>query len=111
MRKTTAKKTVEKSKALYVSRCRQRQKRQGFRRIEIAIKEKDAGLLKSIVSTLRADGPEAERLRQKIQPEIFSAKAKTGAELAALFKNLAPLADEIDIAKRNSIPRPIVELD
>jgi len=109
-RRKTAGKSAP-SKGIYVARHRQRLKRNGLRRMEVAVKPRDVPLIKSIVSTLCADGTEAEQLREKIQPSNAVSKLRTGADLVAMLKRLAPLADEVDLTHRDNIYRPVVEFD
>jgi hypothetical protein len=92
---------------LYLSRHRQRQQRIGLRRMEVAVQAKDGPLLKSIVRTLRSDGPAAERLRAKLREDSTLAKPSTGAELLSILRAGALFGDEIDFVRdRSSRPPP-----
>jgi hypothetical protein len=83
-----------KRNATYVSRHRQRQRLIGLRRVEVAVKAKDAALLKAIAATLRADGPEAERLRASLQ------------HLLAILRWGALFGDETAFARDKAVRPP-----
>src|ERR1700722_8908058 len=89
------------SKTLYVARHRQRLKRNGLRRGEVAVKPRDVSLLKSIASALCADGFEAERLRANMRVGSFMPKAKTGSEFIAMMKKLTSFGDDICFERDN----------
>jgi len=103
----TMAKSTTKGKVTYVSRYRQRQRRIGLRRMEVAVKAKDAALLKSIVSTLRADGPEAKQLRAKLRHDPNVTKSKTGADLLAILRAGTLFGDESTFVRDKSA-RPSV---
>jgi hypothetical protein len=99
-----------KAKSTYVARHRQRQQRMGLRRMEVSVKDKDVPLVKSIVSTLRADGPDAERLRTALRQHPTLAKPRTGADLLAILRTGALLDDDI-VFVRDKSTRPPTSLD
>jgi hypothetical protein len=101
---------VTSSKSLYVARHRQRLKRNGLRRVEVAVKPRDISLLKSIASALCADGLEAERLRANMHLGSSMPKAKTGAEFIAMMKKLTPFGEDICF-ERDNIQRPFFSFE
>jgi hypothetical protein len=99
-------KSTTKGKTTYVSRHRERQRRVGLRRMEVAVKAKDAALVKSIVSVLRADGPEAVQLRARLRNGALK-KAKTGADLLAILRAGALFGEETSFVREKSARPPV----
>jgi hypothetical protein len=95
------------AKATYISRHRRRQRRIGLRRMEVIVKAKDAALLKSIVSTLRADGPEAEQLRAKLRHDPAVVKPKTGADLLTILRAGTLFSEESSFVRNKSACPPV----
>ena len=75
--------------------------------MEVAVKAKDGPLLKSIVATLRADGPEAERLRTRLRQDPAVMKPKTGADLLAILRAGTLFSDESSFVREKSSRPPV----
>ena len=95
-----------KRSAKYVSRYRQRQKRLGLHRMEVAVKAKDAALLRSVADTLRKDGREAKELRAKLR-EHDQLKPKTGADLLLILRAGTLFGGELAFVRDRSTRPPI----
>ena len=106
MLKTVKQRTLKKA-SIYVSRHREHLHRLGVLRVEVAVRKKDADLVRKIASTLRADGDEAARLRAKLQDPVPAKKPMTGADFLAELAAIGPLlGDEVvfERSRESSLP-------
>ena len=93
-----------------VMRHRARVVAQGSRRVEVTVPANDAGLVKSLASTLRAGGDEAAKVRDSLSSIMAVETARTGAELVAFFRN-SPLAGEELTIERDRTEGRTVEFE
>ena len=91
-----------------LSRHRAHQQRKGLRRIEMAVRAKDAALLKSIAATLRAEGPEADKLRVQLRELPAVQRPKSGADLLSILRAGTLFDDDVLPARQKSSRPPVI---
>lgn len=79
----------------------------GARRVEVTVPAGDATLIKAIASALRAGGREADRLRAALGAMLAPAKAQTGADLVAFFRQAPLVGEDLEIERDISPGRPV----
>ena len=100
-------KTLRKASGARMTRYRDRQAREGLRRVEVAVPAEDAALIRRLASELRAGGAAAARLRAVVGgPDDFR-PAETGEELVAFFRNSPLVGEDIDFERDPSTGRPV----
>jgi hypothetical protein len=83
---------------------RVRQRRQGFKRLELKVHGRDAALFRHIAAMLRSEGPEAERIRDLIRDAV-QPRGRTLMDMIAC--DLPDDAFDEILARDRSLPRRV----
>ncbi|MGH6873161.1 MAG: hypothetical protein ACREHE_16825 [Rhizomicrobium sp.] len=97
---------TKESQRRAVDNQRKRMRQRGFERYEVIGPAGDKELVRGIVKTLAAGGPQAERLREQAKRTI-APKGKTGADLYNALRQGPLFPDDFDISREFTTGRDV----
>ena len=97
---------TKESQRRAVDNQRKRMRERGYERYEVTGPERDKDLVRSIVKTLAAGGPEAERLREQAK-QANNPKRSTRGEFLRALQSGPRFPDDFDISREFTTGRDI----